>query len=355
VRLQVGRAVFSVPSQLEFSDCLEAVPATGPAPKLEEQKLDEQPLWIRYDSESEGVQLRFSTLGVDLFTHDGCLRHADLAPVLFGSTADAGNAVFGGGDPIPTDANELGTAQGNFTRGTRTPISVDGTHLRGAEPTTLRLRGETAAMARGAETLLSVDYDASRLQTWQTSMGAYGRADARWYRFSLSGEQAARGESVTGRNHTVVWSWEGAEPRLALSLDAAFTAKEPELEQTSVRADRRATTAAGTVRVLGSRVHLEDARMVGAGRCPQMEGVLDFEHVSEEVVWTAILPDGSEHRLGDARRKESLAAGCLNEARKEISKSLKAPTLRDGAPKLRLRVDGAWKGRHAAGASISAP
>lgn len=264
VQFRLGPAV--------FGDCVTGEPELTPPATMPEGDVSERPVWLQLRSSSESASLRLSTLHALLFVDDGCMRFADVTPMLLGTGGE--DAIFSASAVAPDGATE-----------------------------STRFHWDAGTVSKGDEALLTMG---PLLQ--ETTFEAQEDGDTAYLRVSTSTEQVSKdGEAATGREVTYDFEVE-EEPALRARIDVRFDVEGSDREESRTDVERRAADW----RAAGNRLYLSDAVNIGAGRCPEMEGALAFQLQKEEVTWHL-----GERKLGTAKLDVLWASGCLEEARRE--------------------------------------
>lgn len=293
-----------------LGDCHEELPQPELPLSMPERDLRERHSWLTLrGDDGQAAAVRLSTHGAQLLVDDGCLRIADLTPALLGSGEGAADPLFTASQVAPLDAiNDEGFSL--VEDGSATSIHADGLPI------------VTVSHFPGSRTLTARQTD-----------------DQRWFRLLIADEhETDRGQSIVGREHTLVWKWSSAGAQLLLENDYRFGAAGPDQDDARITSMRRHPIADATVIVSGERTTIEDAMNVGAGKCPEMEGVLAFRHVDESVRWAAENAEGKMVTLGQATRRQTVASGCLNIARDEVSGRHRLLADRSAATKVRWKT-----------------
>ncbi len=290
--LSRGDVVIEIAAQA-LGECVDQLPEPpGPA-QMPLSKIVDEPVWLQLIGDNGAASLRLSTRGAHLAIHDGCLRTADMTAALLGTRADdPEDPIFAAATVAPDDAREA--------------ADVAMEHL-----------GNTTRLLDGATPWIDVTHFGG-----ESTFSLRALDDYRWARLTISSErESARGDSATGRDHTLVWAYTGSSaPLLVLETDFRFGARGADQEESRTTTTRSHPLPAGLMAAAGERVAIDDARNVGAGRCPEMEGVLAFKHRRETVRWSFTTAQGKAVVIGEAKRRATFASACLGASLAEVSK-----------------------------------
>lgn len=272
-----------------LGDCVQELPVPAVPDSLPASKDHSRAVWATLRGGRDEAALRLTTTEATLIVDDGCTRTADLTAQLLGQSPDAEDPVYAP-DGLVEDAAT-----------TNSELQWDNGLVRLGDTRLFRLSGLNATPT---------------VEAWDDSGRTFGRV-------TLLVEEE-KGEAVAGREH-VIWARIDAERKhdVIVRSDLRFGADGPDQADTHQDVKWSAPHVDAIVAVEAQRTTRADALNVGAGRCPEMEGAIIFEHVEEVVTWALEDRDAKRVPLGRATRTATFASGCPDVATEELRKRKK--------------------------------
>lgn len=289
-------------------------------------------VWWRLDGEDGEIALRVAVDSVELRAYDarrGCVRTLPITAWLLGQADDVADPVFAEAPHQFTEEQirfrvELGSEDPDteqVANSREIEVSID------ANRTELRRLGE----------VWSVTDHPSAVDRW-TSIVDLAQVDgASFVRQRISAELEF-GENVEGIADAIVIrraDGDDAAPLFVFRQSSAMWGAENADEQTTV--ERRYRLPSGQkVRVSSQRREYDGVRMVGVGKCPQTEGLVEIVWADRSTSWEIASDNGSRFKLGVPTDRTLEIRGCEDETPVSVGKS---PALKSSHRALRSVVN----------------
>ena len=293
IRVTGKRIAFELPIP-ELGDCVEEVSQIVAPQLMPDAKMRDRPVWLALHGDGEAASIRLSTRGALFVINDGCMRTADISPMLVGTTAGSSDPIFAADPLAPESAhhsNEIDYRRQGWTK------SV----IRKDKKPFIELK----------------HFHAERMLTPSAI------EDHQWIRMSIDREwEYAKHDGSIGREYTLIWTLdEGERPQLVMENDHRYGSEGRDRQEGWANSKRRRHHPEGVFEAIGTQKTIEYAELYPKQRCETADAGLAYRYHDESVRWTFRAKNSKRARtLGTATLRAEFASDCVREAGADVKK-----------------------------------
>lgn len=278
--------------------------------------------WL-LDGPSGELGLRLSALDISIVAFDpslDCVRAAAFTHRLTGHAEPLDGALL---DPGPLglddhDARVQAEADLEVPRGNATVPPVP---ERGALDLSVGRDQALVSKPDGSVVRFSVGGDVDG--DWRHRIVWAHRDSRDWLRFAATSERVVDTDVASGSESSVTSELTRVSPQLRFQRTATWSTPSREVEDGRERVRRRVPFEGGWLEVETHRTYFDGAKMIGAGKCPEMEGVVDIDWERTESRWTFTSDTGASVTLGDAGLTVFQTSACIEAVAPQFGRSPK--------------------------------